>query len=296
MNENEINNLPPESKAMFSEEGNGQMSDIPMESTPPSSDDEDKEPEEGFTFNWKNLLIGIGICFIWSNGKNNLAENWGFYLSLAIVVIIHELGHVIFGKLFGCHIKEMQVFFLPFISYKPKQELGGSSWRDIKWSLGVLPLGGVTMFKSREANDKEEVYDIETGSMAMEPASAISPYIEDKPAWQRMLISAAGVLLNIATFLIIYVALPFISDGTYDSLWPLMSLSLFLAVLNILPIYPLDGGAILFALYEMITGNKPSSRFTTICGWIGFIFIVLFFWVFPDWLGGIINKVFNIFF
>ena len=82
----------------------------------------------------------------------------------------------------------------------------------------------------------------------------------------------------------------------YDLLWPLISLSLFLAVLNILPIYPLDGGAIVFALYEIITGKKPSPKFTQACGWIGFIFIVLFFWVFPEWLDGILGSVFRTFF
>ena len=34
-----------------------------------------------------------------------------------------------------------------------------------------------------------------------------------------------------------------------------------LAVLNILPIPALDGGHILFTLYEMITGKKPSDKF-----------------------------------
>ena len=79
-------------------------------------------------------------------------------------------------------------------------------------------------------------------------------------------------------------------------LWPLTTMSLFLAVLNILPIYPLDGGAIVFALYEIITGKKPSAKFTQICGWIGFAFIVLFFWVFPEWLNSILGKVLGAFF
>ena len=78
-----------------------------------------------------------------------------------------------------------------------------------------------------------------------------------------------------------------------DSLWPLASLSLIVAVLNILPIYPLDGGAIVFALFEMITGKKPSPKFTQACSWIGFIFIVLFFWVFPEWMDGILDMVFK---
>ena len=111
-----------------------------------------------------------------------------------------------------------------------------------------------------------------------------------------MLISAAGVLFNIATFLILYVALPFAPADCFHLLSPLAGLSLLLAVLNILPVYPLDGGAIVFAIYEMITGRKPSATVTQACGWIGFVFIVLFFWVFPEWLNGIIDSVFKLFF
>lgn len=151
------------------------------------------------------------------------------------------------------------------------------------------------MFKSRKTDGAADVDGTETGSQEMELA-ATSPYIEDKPAWQRLLISAAGVLFNIATFLILYVTLPIMSDEWHYYLHPLMTLSLFLAVLNILPVYPLDGGKIMFALYEMITGKEPSPGFTRACGWIGFIFIILFFWIFPEWLSSILNKVLGMFF
>ena len=268
-----------------------------MEPTMPSPhQNENKEPREGFSFNWLNLLLGVAFYFWWFQGSNELSENLTFYLYLAIVVVIHELGHVIMGKSFGCSIKEMQVFFLSFVSYKPKNNPGSSSWRTIKWSLGVLPLGGVTMFKSRGSGDEDNVDGMDSRILEMGQAAAASPYIEDKPAWQRMLISAGGVLFNIITFLILYLALPYMSVECNDLLWPLTSLSLFLAVLNILPIYPLDGGAIVFAIYEIITGKKPSPRFTQACGWIGFIFIVLFFWVFPEWLDGILGSVFRTFF
>ena len=284
MNENEINNFPSESNSMSTDGMNHPMSDNSVESAPPSSDDhEGNESKEGLSFNWLNLVIGVAICIWWSEGGNVFSENWTSYLFLCVVVVIHELGHVIAGKSFGCYIKEMQVFFLSFVSYKPKRTPEGSSWRDIKWSLGVLPLGGVTVFKSRGADSGDNVGDL----------SSTSPYIEDKPAWQRLLISAAGVLFNIASFLILYFVLPHISDEWYEFLWPLTALSLILAVLNILPIYPLDGGAIVFALFEIITGKKPSPGFTTACGWIGFIIIVLFFWVFPEWLDGILESVFR---
>ena len=243
--------------------------------------------QEGFSFNMLNLVLGVAVCLWMTNGSSLFTDDWTFYLYLCIAVVIHELGHVVMGKSFGCHIKEMQVFFLPFISYKPKRVAGGSSWRDIKWSLGTLPLGGVTVFKSRETD---------MGSLGIGLNAASSPYIEDKPAWQRLLISAAGVLFNLATFLILYFVLPLLSYEWFSFVRPLAVLSLLLAVLNILPIYPLDGGSIVFALYEIVTGKKPSPAFTKACGWIGFIFIVLFFWVFPEWMDGLLDRVFRLFF
>ena len=297
MNENEMNNIPSESNPFPTEERNEQMYDSYMEPEPPSPfNNDDKKPQEGFTFKWINLILGVAIFLGLSNGSDFFTNDWTVYIFLAVVVIIHEMGHVIAGKSFGCYIQEMQVFFLAFLSYKPKQKPGGSSWRNITWSLGVLPLGGVTMFKTRESEGENDVDDLNAGRMEMDMTAASSPYIDDKPAWQRLLISAAGVLCNIATFLVLYFILPHISSECFDFLWPLIAWSLILAIINILPIYPLDGGAIVFALYEIITGKKPSPMFTKVCGWIGFIFIILFFWVFPEWLGNIIERVFDMLF
>ena len=252
--------------------------------------------ENGFSFNLLNFVLGVAFCVWIADGSSLFTDDWGFYLYLCVAVVIHELGHVVMGKSFGCFIKEMQVFFLAFVSYKPKRVAGGSSWRDIKWSLGVLPLGGVTVFKSRATFDAAEVDGMAAGNWNIGVDAAKSPYIEDKPAWQRLLISAAGVLANLATFLLLYVVLPHLPFEWYDFLRLLAVLSLLLAVLNILPVYPLDGGSIVFALYEMITGKSPSPAFTKACSWIGFAFIVLFFWVFPEWLNGILRSVFSLFF
>lgn len=252
--------------------------------TPPAPAPKEKYPE-GISFNWVPLVIAVMFCI------SGAVSDWNFYLTLAVAVIIHELGHVIIGKSFGCDIAEMQVFFFSFISYRPKQKPGGSSWRNITWSLGVLPWGGFTTFKAR-VSPVPGMYSREMGLTA-----ASSPYINDKPAWQRLLISAGGVLFNFITFLVLYTALPFpISSAWMNWFYYLAQLSLLLAVLNILPIYPLDGGSILFTIYEMVTGKKPSAQFTKWCGYIGFIVIILFFWVFPEWLNKILGTVMGSFF
>lgn len=282
------------------EEKKGPIVDQQIESTPPMPEatkeaEEETKPQDGFTFNGMNLFLGLALLFWFSKGSIITGE-WTFYLYLGIVIIIHELGHVIMGKSFGCIIQEMQVFFLSFISYKPRETAEGSSWKNIRWSLGALPLGGVTIFKSKVTGGEEETEEEKEESMENNEEPVTSPYIEDKPSWQRMLISAAGVLFNMATFLILYIALPHLPVEYRAVLGPLMTLSLILAVLNILPIYPLDGGAIVFSLYEMTTGQKPTDSFTRACSWIGFVIIILFFWVFPEWLDGILSSVFRMFF
>ena len=52
-------------------------------------------------------------------------------------------------------------------------------------------------------------------------------------------------------------------------------LSIILAFMNILPIPALDGGHVLFLLYEMITRRKPSDKFMVVAEYIGFGILLL---------------------
>lgn len=52
-------------------------------------------------------------------------------------------------------------------------------------------------------------------------------------------------------------------------------LSIMLGVMNLLPIPALDGGHIVFCLYEIITGRKPSDRFLEAAQIIGMILLLL---------------------
>jgi regulator of sigma E protease len=61
-----------------------------------------------------------------------------------------------------------------------------------------------------------------------------------------------------------FIAIGNIFPGVWDwqSFWNLTAfLSIVLAVMNILPIPALDGGHVLFLLYEIVTGRKPSDKF-----------------------------------
>ncbi len=52
-------------------------------------------------------------------------------------------------------------------------------------------------------------------------------------------------------------------------------LSIMLGVMNLLPIPALDGGHIVFCLYEMITGRKPSDKFLEVAQIIGMMLLLL---------------------
>ena len=51
-------------------------------------------------------------------------------------------------------------------------------------------------------------------------------------------------------------------------------LGIILAFMNIVPIPGLDGGYLLFILFEMITGKKPSDKFLGIANTIGFVLLI----------------------
>lgn len=62
----------------------------------------------------------------------------------------------------------------------------------------------------------------------------------------------------------------------WEAFWNIVALlSVMLAVINLLPIPALDGGHIVFTLYEMITGRKPSDKFMEYAQMAGMIFLLL---------------------
>ena len=52
-------------------------------------------------------------------------------------------------------------------------------------------------------------------------------------------------------------------------------LSIMLAFMNILPIPALDGGHVVFLLYEIITRRKPSEKFMVRAEYVGITLLIL---------------------
>ena len=67
----------------------------------------------------------------------------------------------------------------------------------------------------------------------------------------------------------------FPSEWDWLAFWNLTAfLSIILAIMNVLPIPALDGGHVLFLLYEIITRRKPSEKFMEYAQYAGMIFLL----------------------
>lgn len=76
----------------------------------------------------------------------------------------------------------------------------------------------------------------------------------------------------------------------YQFLQILALLSVMLGVMNLIPIPGLDGGHILFTLYEMLTGRKPGDKFLAVAQMIGMLLLLaLLFLAFGNDIGRLIN-------
>jgi len=62
---------------------------------------------------------------------------------------------------------------------------------------------------------------------------------------------------------------------SWEVFWNITALlSIMLGVMNLLPIPALDGGHVIFLLYEMISGRKPSDKFLENAQMVGFILLI----------------------
>lgn len=100
---------------------------------------------------------------------------------------------------------------------------------------------------------------------------------------------STGAYKSVGSFVAIGQIFPSTWDW-YQFSYILALLSIMLGVMNLLPIPALDGGHIVFTLYEMITGRKPSDRFLMVMQIIGMVFLVaLMMLAFGNDIGRLVN-------
>lgn len=110
-------------------------------------------------------------------------------LMFGVFIFIHEFGHYFFARLFHVSITEFSIGMGKSIISKTSAKTG------IKYSLGILPIGGyVAMVGENEESDDPNA-------------------LSKKPAWQRFIIVVAGAAINLIFGVILMLWLVAMTSG-----------------------------------------------------------------------------------
>ena len=117
-----------------------------------------------------------------------------FFLSLSLIIVLHELGHYLPAKFFKTKVEKFYLFFdVKFSLFKKK--IG-----ETVYGIGWLPLGGYVKIAGMidESMDKDQ--------MKEDP----KPWeFRSKPSWQRLIIMLGGVTINFILAIVIYIGLAY---------------------------------------------------------------------------------------
>jgi len=111
-------------------------------------------------------------------------------LGLSILVILHELGHFLAARAFGIKVEKFYLFFDAW-----NFSLFKFNYKGVEYGIGWLPLGGYVKI----AGMIDESMD--TDQLAGPP----QPWeFRSKPAWQRLIVMLAGIIVNIILGIFIF--------------------------------------------------------------------------------------------
>ncbi len=119
------------------------------------------------------------------------------FLSLTILVTLHEFGHFWFAKRFKCRVDKFYLFFdflFPFASVMNfalfKKKVG-----DTEYGIGWFPFGGYVQIAGM-VDEQMDKSIIESPPQPWE--------LRSKPAWQRLLVMMGGILVNLVLGIFIF--------------------------------------------------------------------------------------------
>ncbi|MCS7174485.1 M50 family metallopeptidase [Pseudothermotoga sp.] len=107
-----------------------------------------------------------------------------FIIIFMVVVVVHELGHFTFAKLFKVDVQEFAIGFGPKMYQK--------RFRTFNFRINVFPIGGYVRL---------------AGEDPYEESSVGARGLYSKPAWQRLLIFLAGPVFSILAGYMLFVVI-----------------------------------------------------------------------------------------
>jgi len=134
---------------------------------------------------------------------------FAFVITLGLVIIVHELGHFLFCKLFGIYVKTFSIGIGPKLLRK--------RWGETEYVLSAIPFGGYVKMAGEgimeEIQDtgtwEERKYPLGTEEGNAEAASGDCNIPEDRhfnnrPPGQRLAVFVAGPLFNLLLAFLVY--------------------------------------------------------------------------------------------
>lgn len=106
-----------------------------------------------------------------------------FFLSLSLLIVLHELGHFAPAKWFKTRVEKFYLFF----DFDPFKSLWKTKKGETEYGIGWLPLGGYVKISGMV----DESMDTEQLKQPPQPWE-----FRSKPAWQRLIIMIGGVTVN----------------------------------------------------------------------------------------------------
>jgi regulator of sigma E protease len=106
-----------------------------------------------------------------------------FFLSLSLLIVLHELGHFAPAKWFKTRVEKFYLFF----DFSPFNSLWKTKKGETEYGIGWLPLGGYVKISGMV----DESMDTEQLNQPPQPWE-----FRSKPAWQRLIIMIGGVTVN----------------------------------------------------------------------------------------------------
>lgn len=104
---------------------------------------------------------------------------------LGVLILVHELGHFVFAKLFDVRVMRFSIGFGP--------RLFGITRGETEYRLSLVPLGGYVRLLGEDPSDAIPPIDRQRQRS-----------LSDKPLWQRYAIVVAGPAFNLLLPLLIY--------------------------------------------------------------------------------------------
>jgi membrane-associated protease RseP (regulator of RpoE activity) len=202
-------------------------------------------------------------------------------ISVFAGIVVHELGHLLAARFLGIEVSGVSVGFGPEI-------VGFTDRYGVRWKLAPLLVGGACSFRERPG-----------GKGHRDPGNLRTLY-EASPK-DRAIVLLGGPAFNLCFAGLVWLAiffhksiLPFVSEVEVVFGLPafLVLASGAIALFNLLPIPPLDGGHLLLVAFEAVRGRALTNEkhLIRVGAWvITFVTAVTYVLLLPRIVSGVVS-------